>query len=132
MSGTFVARRPQAYGAPIWGFALLDHGALARFLDLPLKGFRWRGCDAAWHLQAAIDHCRGVPQRYRRRPATAGAYFDFFSPLPLWAERHLAIVGQPAARQQSLFTYFIAEDDLVAEEEFLQRRLWLNCDDNAN
>ena len=58
MSGTFVARRPQAYGAPLWGFALLDHGALARLLDFPVKGFRWRGCDAAWHLQAAIDHCR--------------------------------------------------------------------------
>ena len=68
-SGNYVARRPQAYGAPLWGFASLVDGNVTRFLDFPMKGARWRGCDAAWHLQMAIDRCRETPQLYRRRPA---------------------------------------------------------------
>ncbi len=34
---------------------------------LPDKKKRWRGCDVAWHLQMAIDHCNHTPQVYRRR-----------------------------------------------------------------
>lgn len=125
LSGAFVARRPQAFGAPIWGYAQLELGTLKRFLDLPPKGFRWRGCDAAWHLQLAIDHTRGTPQRYRRRIMVGGAYLDFFSPIPLWAERRLAIVGKPAPREHCLFSYFVPERDLAVEEDFLTTRLWL-------
>jgi hypothetical protein len=66
-SGTFVARRPQEFGAPIWCFVALKDGVPARLLDLPLEKMRWRGCDSAWHLQMAIDYCRRNPQRYRRR-----------------------------------------------------------------
>ncbi len=132
MSGAFVARRPQAFGAPIWGYALLELGTLRRFLDFPLKGFRWRDCDAAWHLQLAIDHSRGTPQRYRRRPASGGAYLDFFSPLPLWAERRIAIVGHTVPRQHCLFSYFVPERNLALEEDFLQTRLWLARHEHPN
>jgi hypothetical protein len=124
-TGCFVARRPQAYGAPLWGFAHLADGALDKFLDFPPRRDRWRGSDFAWHLQMAIDWCRGVPQKYRRRRTPTGLYLDFFSPLPLWAERRLAILGRPADRDRCLFTYQIPERELAAEEAFLQKRLWL-------
>ena len=86
-SGDYVARRPQAYGAHLWGFAKLVDGIVVKFLDFPLPRTRWRGCDVAWHLQMAVDQHRGTPQLYLRRPVSTGACLDFFSPLPLWAQR---------------------------------------------
>ena len=130
-TGCFIARRPQAYGAAIWGFAQLQDGALAKFLDFPLKGSRWRGCDLAWHLQMAIDYCRGTPQRYRRRATATGTCLDFFSPLPVWAERRFAIIGRPTDRQHCLTSYEIQESELPAEEAFLQQHLWLSPIDPA-
>lgn len=130
-SGTFVARRPQAYGAPLWGFAALADGAVTTFLDFPLRGGRWRGCDAAWHLQMALDHCRGTPQRYRRRLTEEGICLDFFSPLPQWAERRLATVGHPAQRKHCLLSYWIPPRELSFEEAFLQDRLWLRPRDES-
>jgi hypothetical protein len=128
-TGCFVARRPQAYGAPLWGFAHLTDGVLDRFLDFPLKRDKWRGSDFAWHLQMAIDSCRESPQSYRRRPTPEGTCLDFFSPLPLWAERRLAIIGEPATREHCLFSYLIPGPELPAEEEFLRTRLWLALKD---
>lgn len=128
-NGQFVARRPQAHGSPLWGFAAVTNGAVTKFLDLPLKGTRWRGCDVAWHLQLAIDDGLGRKQSYRRRSATGGAYLDFFSPLPLWAERRLAVLGHPAPREKCLFTYWIPEREVISEEEFLRERLWLVRED---
>jgi len=125
-SGTYVARRPQAYGAPLWGFAELKDGVALRFLDFPLKGSRWRGADAAWHLQMAIDHLRGTPQLYRRGVQPNCIRLDFFSPLPLWAQRRLSIIGQPAQSERCLFSYIASEQDAAAEEAFLQQRLWLS------
>ena len=126
-SGDYVARRPQAYGAPLWGFANLVDGNVTRFLDFPLKTARWRGCDSAWYLQMAIDHCRQTPQLYRRRAMQGGACLDFFSPLPLWAHRRLAILGRQAPREKCLISYWIPERELASEETFLQERLWLAC-----
>jgi hypothetical protein len=128
-SGTFVARRPQAYGAPLWGFAQLDEGRVTRFLDFPLKGQRWRGCDIAWHLQMAIDFCRSTPQRYRKRPIAGGICFDFFAPLPQWASRGLAVIGQPVVPENSLISYWIPEREAKTEEEFLTTQLWLSAID---
>ncbi len=124
-SGNYIARRPQAHGAHLWGFAKLVDGIVVRFLDFPLPRTRWRGCDVAWHLQMAIDQCRGTPQLYRRRPVSTGACLDFFSPLPLWAQRRLAVLGRPAAREKCLFSYWIPERELASEETFLRERLWL-------
>jgi hypothetical protein len=129
-SGNYVARRPQAYGAPLWGFANVVDGNVTRFLDFPLKGTRWRGCDIAWHLQMAIDHCQHTPQLYRRRTAPGGTCLDFFSPLPLWAHRHFAVLGRPAQREKCLISYWIPERELAAEEKFLKERLWLACSEN--
>jgi hypothetical protein len=124
-TGTFVARRPQGYGANLWGFARLSAGEVIQFLDLPLKHSRWRGCDAAWQLQMAIDHCRGIPQQYRLRAGNTGAILDFFSPLPLWAERRLGVIGRRTDPLQCLYSYWIPDGELSAEESFLQERLWL-------
>ena len=130
-SGCFIARRPQAYGAPLWGFAHLSDGVLDKFLDFPPRRDRWRGSDFAWHLQLAIDACRGAPQKYRRRRTPYGVCLDFFSPLPLWAERRLAIIGRPVEPDRCLFTYRLPERELPAEEEFLQKRLWLAAAETA-
>jgi len=129
-SGNFVSRRPQAYGAPIWGFAQLVDGVVDRFLDFPLKRYRWRGCDLAWHLQMALDRCRGTPQHYRRRPDSTGATLDFFSPVPLWVQRRLAVLGRPTSRERCLFSYWIPQRELPSEESFLQDHLWMvRCDE---
>lgn len=124
-TGCFVARRPQAYGAALWGYAHLKDGVLDKFLDFPLRRDRWRGSDIAWQLQLAIDFCRGVPQKYRRRGTSGGLCLDFYSPLPLWAERRIAVVGHPAERLRCLFTYQLPEREVAAAEAFLQKHLWL-------
>lgn len=123
--GNYVARRPQAYGAPLWGFAKLVDGIVVKFLDFPLPRTRWRGCDVAWHLQMAIDQHRGTPQSYLRRLVSTGDCLDFFSPLPLWAQRRLAVLGRPAPREKCLISYWIPERELVCEEKFLREHLWL-------
>lgn len=124
-SGNYVARRPQAYGADLWGIAQCEQGRLLKFLDFPRRNDRWRGSDIAWHLQMASDHNAGNPQRYRVRKEDGSTYLDFFSPIPQWAERRLAVLGQPAPRNSCLFSYQIAEAELPAEERFLQDYLWL-------
>lgn len=125
-NGTFVARRPQEYGAPIWCLVDLHNGAPVRLLDFPLKQTRWRACDAAWHLQMAIDHCNGQPQCYRRRAAKGSVRFDFFSPLPQWSQRRLMILGKPVPRDRSLLSYVVPANEADTEETFLQQNLWLS------
>ena len=130
-NGTFVARRPQEFGAPIWCLVELRSGEAVRFLDLPLPRTRWRGCDSAWHLQAAIDHVRGAPQRYRRRMDDDGVRFDFFSPLPQWSQRRLIILGRPAPRDACLFSYVVPAKEADTEEAFLKQNLWLSHEDGS-
>ena len=130
-TGAFVARRPQEYGAPIWCFAELEAGTVVRLLDLPLRKSRWRGCDEAWHLQMAIDHCRHSPQRYRYRPDGEGVRLDFFSPLPQWSQRRLMILGVPVTRERSLMSYWLPAGKAKTEERFLQERLWLSRTEDA-
>ena len=124
--GMFVARRPQEFGAPLWCLVDLRNGAPVRLLDLPLKQTRWRACDAAWHLQMAIDHRSNGPQCYRRRADNGGVRFDFFSPLPQWSQRRLMIFGTPAPPDRSLFSYVLPANEAEAEEKFLQQNLWLS------
>ena len=130
-NGTFVARRPQEFGAPIWCLVELRNGEPVRLLDLPLVQTRWRGCDSAWHLQTAIDHCRGAPQRYRRRLDGDEVRFDFFSPLPQWSQRRLMIIGRPVPRDTCLFSYVVLANEADAEEAFLHQNLWLSHDDSS-
>jgi hypothetical protein len=80
-------------------------------------------------LQIAIDSSRGSPQRYRRSGVPNGVRLDFFSPLPLWVQRRLAIMGRPAPAEKCLFSYLIPEREATDEEVFLQERLWLKRTD---
>ena len=125
-SGTFVARRPQEFSAPMWCLVRMEAGAPVRLLDLPFERTRWRGCDTAWHLQMAIDYCRHSPQRYRRRVETHGVRFDFFSPLPQWSQRRLMIFGKALPRDRSLLSYRLPPAEARTEEGFLRDRLWLS------
>ena len=124
-SGVFVGRRPQEYGAPIWCAVELEDGQPRKLLDFPMPRARWRGCDEAWRLQMAIDYASGTPQVYRVRLAGEYAYVDFFSPLPLWAERRLMLVGRREAPEKCLLSYRVRSSELATEEEFLRRHLWL-------
>jgi hypothetical protein len=124
-TGVFVARRPQAYGAALWGLVRLEQGRAKQFLDFPIKGTRWRGSDTAWHLQMAIDHDKGAPQRYRRSQGSTGTRFDFFSPLPLWAQRRLTLTGRPVLREKCLLSFVVPDHTATDEEAFLKERLWL-------
>ena len=131
-SGNFIARRPQEFGASLWCFVTLQDGSPARLLDFPLKKSRWRGCDAARHAQMALDRRLGHPQLYRRRAANDGVRLDFFSPLPLWAERRLIIFGRPLPREKCLMSYWLPASEAKVEERFLQDRLWLCVTDGAS
>jgi hypothetical protein len=124
-SGTYVGRRPQEFGAPIWCFAQVSEGRVIKLVDLPPRRSRWRGSDVAWHLQMAIDHGRNAPQLYRRTSAEGGVRIDFFSPLPQWSERRLMIFGRPVPRANCLLSYWIPTAQAEAEEAFLNQRLWL-------
>ncbi len=126
-SGLFIARRPQEFGAALWCLAEIHSGSIQRIIDLPFRGYRWRGCDAAWHLQMAMDHERKAPQRYSLDTAEDGmCRLSFYSPIPLWAERRLMILGRKRQGVKSLFTYEIPSDEAAQEEDFLQENLWLS------
>lgn len=125
-TGLFVARRPQEFGGPMWCLVRLQNGTPVRLLDLPFEKTRWRACDNAWHLQMAIDYGRHKPQPYRRRKVTAGVQFDFFSPLPQWAQRRLMVFGQRLLPERCLLSYVVPSDQAETEEVFLRSRLWLS------
>jgi len=127
-TGVFVGRRPQEFGSPIWCLVRLQDGQARQLLDLPLHKSRLRGCDVAWYLQMAIDSGNKTPQRYRVRTTEEYAFLDFFSPLPLWAERRFMLLGRHADANGCLLSYRLPLKELVDEEKFLQERLWLERD----
>ncbi len=125
-AGTFVGRRPQEFGSPIWCLVRLENGQAQQLLDLPLHKSKLRGCDAAWHIQMAIDHINHTPQKYSVRSTDEHAFLDFFSPLPLWAERRLMLLGRHADAAGCLLSYRLRLNDLQTEEKFFRERLWLS------
>lgn len=131
-SGRFVARRPQEFGAPLWCIVQLDGGKPEALLDLPFQKTRWRACDTAWHIQMAIDQSLGRPQQYRCCVESRGVRFDFFSPLPLWSQRRLMVVGNPTASRGCLFSILVPSSSAAEEKSFLQDRLWLSRTENPN
>jgi len=127
-TGRFVGRRSQAYGADLWCYVEVVQGRPRRFLDLPLRESRFRGCDEAWHLQAAIDAARGEPQRFRIRPGPAETntkVIELFSPVPMWARRRWDAVGRLVVGSGCLFSYRIPEREFDEELSFVRDRLWL-------
>lgn len=124
-TGRFVARRQQAYGADLWCYVQLTDGQPARMIDLPQRGSRWRGCDAAWHLQMAIDAQRGAPQRFRVTPSGDTVVLKLFSPAPAWACRRWNAIGEPVPSAGCLFAYRISRAEIEEERRFAREALWL-------
>lgn len=134
LSGRFIGRRPQAYGADLWCFVELARGDAVRFLDFPVEGESCRGCDEAWRLQAAIDAVRGASQQYRLRrgPPDEPVVLDLFSPVPGWARRRWDAVGSPVAALKCLFSYQFSSAELDEELRFLHDELWLTASQSPN
>lgn len=126
-SGRFVARRDQAYGAPLWCYVRITDGEPRALVDLPLPKSRWRGCDEAWHLQMAIDASRGNPQTFAIRVGPEDTrILAFFSPVPMWSQRRWDAIGEGVRSDRCLFAYRIARDELPQELRFIRRALWLD------
>ena len=127
-SGRFIARRPQAYGSSLWCYVELIEGESQKFIDFPLQGNKWRGCDEAWHLQMAIDADRGNPQQFEvefdNTPNTA--MLKFFSPVPMWARRRWEALGEPVDSKGCLFAYRFDRTELYEETQFANEQLWLS------
>jgi hypothetical protein len=126
-TGRFVARRPQAYGNDLWCYVELRSGRAENLVDLPTLKSNLRGCDEGWRLQAAIDAARGQPQRFKIR-STANQntrVVDFFSPVPLWAQRRWDAIGEPVPSSGCLFSFKFSANELPQELEFMQEQLWL-------
>ncbi|MGY0633668.1 hypothetical protein [Luteimonas sp. A478] len=124
-SGHFVGRRPQAFGSPLWVFVELELGFPKRFLDLPWRGGKFRGCDHGWRIQSALDALSGKPQTYRLTPRDGDTVrYEFFSPLPLWAERHLRTRGERVAANGALFAYELARQFSHDIDDLLQSYMW--------
>lgn len=124
-TGTFVGRRPQAYGSKLWSVVALEAGEARRIIDLmPTDAFE-RGCDIAWRLQAALDAERGSPQSVELIEEGDLSYLNFFGPLPAFAERRLALVATKAHASGSLFRFTIPTAKLQTEVASLESRLWM-------
>jgi hypothetical protein len=126
-SGRYLARRPQAYGAPLWCYVEVEGGNTKRLVDLPQFEKRWRACDEAWRLQAAIDACNLKPQQYRIRsgPSTDTSVLDLFSPVPLWMERRWDFLGRPVPPSGNVFSYALPARAILEETTFMKNMLWL-------
>lgn len=132
-TGDFISRRPQAYGADLWCLIRFEDGAPKRLIELPVNDPVVPGRDEAWRYQAAVDAARSVPQRYRRRASGspgADLIFDFFSPLPGFAERYLQLAGLALGKTPgSLFSFRVplgASDDAAT---FLADMLWMELEE---
>jgi len=128
-AGRFLARRPQAFGAALWCWSELADGELTALIDLPIQSPLARGCDEAWHLQAALDAISEHPQQLRVRdtPSAPGAVLlDLFSPLPSWAQRRLEVIATSVARSAgALVTYQLSNNNVEEEANFLKDMMWL-------
>jgi hypothetical protein len=128
-SGTYVGRRSQLYGAPLWSLVCVERGQTRRLIDLYADDDRQRPCDLAWRIQAALDAERGSPQRMRVRRSASTTSIDFFSPLPAFAERRLALVATKAASAQCLFSFNLPNARLAEEVGTLRALLWMAVDE---
>lgn len=126
--GTFVARRPQGYGADIWCFVDVASGEVRRGFDLPIHNDLGLGADEAWRLQAAIDYTNGTPQLIKTRQSNrlGWSVVDLFSPVPSWMQRRLDIVGMPLLRSRgALLSYGLPDTEVREEVEFVKDMMWL-------
>lgn len=128
-TGDFIARRPQAYGADLWCLIRFESGQAQRLIELPVGDPIIPGRDEAWRYQAAVDVLRGRPQRFRVRPQATpdgDSAFDFFSPLPGFAERYVQLVGLCLGKAPgALFSYRVPASATGDIAGFLTSMLWM-------
>lgn len=124
--GRFIGRRPQAYGQPLWCYVEVESGVAVRFIDLPLRGENYRGCDAAWRLQHALNAASGAPTSFGVRRLPTHGVFSFYYPLPLWAERRLSLFAARTKSSDCLFAFAVPLENLEAEASNLCSKLWLS------
>jgi hypothetical protein len=135
-AGRFVCRRPKAFGSALWCWAELVGGEVTALVDLPIRQPLARGCDEAWHLQAALDSVSERPQRMRvrtDRSATGAFQLDIFSPLPSWAQRRLEMISTSVTHMRgALMSYRLGADELDEEINFLKDTMWLIEDEELS
>lgn len=127
-TGDFIARRPQAYGADLWCLVRFDAGVAQRLIELPIGDPVTPARDEAWRYQAAVDALLGHPQRFRvQLGASEGAdRFDFFSPLPGFAERYVQFAGRSLGKSRgALFSYQVPSAATADISNFLTNMLWM-------
>ncbi len=126
-TGNFVARRRQRYGSDLWCYVELRSGSVLKLLDLPLDEGRWRACDEAWRLQAAIDAIKISPQQFAVTVGTVKhvKVLRLFSPIPLWMQRRLDYAGEPVLASGCLLAYAIPELSIREEIDALKEKLWM-------
>lgn len=123
--GIFVARRPQRYGAELWCLADVKDGFVHRFIDIHPRDRRFRACDEAWRLQAAMDNLAGSPQRVLVKRHDGRAVLCFTAPLPLWATRRLSLIGEQIMQKGALLAFELYQNNLEEELRWLEDILWL-------
>lgn len=125
-TGRFVARRAQAYGAPLWCYVQMQEGRALRLVDFPRAGTRWRGCDDAWRLQMAIDAQRQHPQQFALQSRKPGSTcLQLFSPIPMWAQRRWDAVGRRVEPTGCLLAFELPESEIAEEVRYARENLWL-------
>lgn len=124
-TGVFVARREQMFGLRSWCLIELERGQPRRLHDLIAGDDRERPCDLAWRIQAAFDAAAGRPQQVRAKRTGDTVDFEFFSPLPAFAERRLAVKANKLTRSGCLFAYAVPAVAAAAELDALADKLWL-------
>lgn len=129
--GTFIGRRPQAYAAPIWCAVEFVDGEPQAVLDLLVDSSIAPGWDEAYRLQAALDAELGSAQLFRvcgSGRADGTRIFDFFGPLPSWADRYLDLTGLPVPKSRgALFSYCVSGGADSQVRAFLSKSLWMTA-----
>ncbi|MCE4538521.1 hypothetical protein LXT12_14810 [Pelomonas sp. P7] len=124
-SGSFVARRSQAYGSKRWCFVEVQDGDVSHLVDLPLAGEAFRGCDAAWRLLHALEAENGHPSHFDLVTSGASSTIKLYCPIPMWAERRLELSGIRIDDSSCLLAFRFANASSSGIVDFLQDNLWL-------
>jgi hypothetical protein len=124
--GLRLVRRQQDFGAPLWAIAEFHHGLAAKVLELFEDADRQSPRDIGWRFQAAVDAMLGNPQEIRIRREGEQSILDFFSPLPAFAERRLALAGTKTTGQGRLFSFEMTDQAAAVEVAKLQEALWMS------
>lgn len=127
-AGIYIARRPQRYGARLWCFAEIRDGLVQRFVDIHSGDARFRDCDEAWRLLAAMDALSGSPQQVRVVHEKEMTVLSFTSPLPSWAIRRLSLVGKRLKPHRALMGFTLPLQNSEEELRWLEETLWLTQD----